>query len=185
MQAYYKVDFTPIPHYMVDEKDLIGYNKKGEKIVLKNQSAYYKAVDCNRSEKDGLFKTLGTCADMNGCVGKQWLALYAVKNEIMDPILASSLKVVVGSAEIPSGYTTGIHMVGSESAFNLNSNLYDWNNSAKSVFIYFKTDDSATSTSGSNFSGGMLALTGGAGFAAGALASALGMTLTKKKKKEA
>ena len=185
MQAYYKVDFTPIPHYMVDEKDLIGYNKKGEKIVLKNQSAYYKAVECNRTQSDEFYKTLGTCADMNGDVGKQWLALYSVKNELMDPILASSLKAVVGSAEIPAGYTTGIHMFGSESAFNLNSNLYDWNNSAKSVFVYFKTDEGAkTSTSGSNFSGGTVVLTGGAGIAIGALATALGMTATGKKKRE-
>ena len=49
---YYKVDFVPIPRYMIDEKDLIGYNSKGEKIVLKNQSAYYKAILCNRSEKE-------------------------------------------------------------------------------------------------------------------------------------
>ena len=64
----------------------------------------------------------------------------------------------------------------SDSAFNLNSNLYDWNNNATSVFIYFKTDEGAnTSTSGSNFTGGTLALTGGA------VATAFAM---KSKKKE-
>ena len=91
MQAFYNVEFTPIPHYMVDEKDIIGYNKKGEKIMLKNQSAYYKAVGCNRSESDEMYKTLGVCADMNGDVGSQWLALYSVKKDLMAPILASSL----------------------------------------------------------------------------------------------
>ena len=185
MQEYYKVDFTPIPHYMVDEKDLIGYNKKGERIVLKNQSAYYKAVESNLKKGDYKFEEIGNLADMNGCVGKQWLALYAAKNEIMDPILASSLKAVVGSAEVSAGYTTGIHMFGSESAFNLNSNLYDWNNSAKSVFVYYKTDTGAkSSASGTNFTGGTIALTGGAGIAVGALATALGMTVSNKKKKE-
>ncbi|MBP5781613.1 MAG: hypothetical protein J6X34_10340, partial [Clostridia bacterium] len=103
MKAYYNVDFTPIPHYMVDEKDLISYNKNGDKIVLKNQSAYYKAVECNRTASDEFFGILGTCADMNGDVGKQWLALYSVKNELMEPILASSLKAVVGSTQIPAG----------------------------------------------------------------------------------
>ena len=31
MKAYYNVEFSPIPHYMVDEKDIIGYNKKRRK----------------------------------------------------------------------------------------------------------------------------------------------------------
>ena len=180
MQAYYKVDFSPVPQYMIDEKDLIGFNKKGEKVVLKNQSAYYKAVECNRSETAEYYKVLGTCADMNGDVGKQWLALYSVKKELMDPILASSLKVVVGSMEIPAGYETGVHMFGTEAAFNLNSSLYDWNNSAPSVFIYFKTDDTAAGAVASNFTGGTIALAGGAGIALGALVT----TFAMKKKRD-
>jgi hypothetical protein len=181
MKEYYKVEFSPIPHYMVDEKDIIGYNSKGEKIMLKNQSAYYKAVDCNRTEADEMFKTLGTCADMNGDVGQQWLALYAVKNELMEPILASSLKVVVDSAEMPAGYKTGVHMFGSEAAFNLNSSLYDWNNSAPSVYIYFKTDDSTASTTGANFTAGSLALAGGAGLVLGAAITTIASATIKKK----
>ena len=184
MQNYYKVDFTAIPRYMVDEKDLMGYNSRGEKIVLKNQEAYYKAVESNAKKGDFKFNEIENLADMNGCVGKEWLALYFAKNRNMDPILASSLKVVVKSSEVPSGYTTGIHMFGSEAAFNLNSNLYDWNNSAPDVYVYFKTDDSVTKTSGSTFSGGFLALAGGAGLVIGSVASALGTTVTKKKKKE-
>ena len=180
MKEYYKVDFTPIPHYMVDEKDIIGYNKKGEKIMLKNQSAYYKAVDCNRNENDEMYKNLGTCADMNGDVGRQWLALYAVKNEVMEPILASSLKVVIGSTDIPAGYETGIHMFGTEAAFNLNSSLYDWNNSAPSVYVYYKTDDTAASSAGTVFTAGTLALAGGAGIALGAVITALAMKAKRK-----
>ena len=182
MQEFYNVEFTPIPHYMVDEKDIIGYNKKGEKVMLKNQSAYYKAVENNRTESDEMYKVLGTCADMNGDVGQQWLALYAVKKYLMEPILASSLKVVVGSAAIPAGYETGIHMFGTDVAFNLNSNLYDWAKDAPAVYVYFKTDDTAASTTGTNFSGGTLALTGGAGVALGAVATALAMNTAKKKK---
>ena len=179
MQAYYHVDYTAIPRYMVDEKDLIGYNRKGEKIILKNQSAYYKAVACNRTAGNEFYDVLGTCADVNGDVGKQWLALYAVKNEIMEPILASSLKVVVDSTEVPAGYQTGIHMFGADVAFNLNSSLYDWANDAPSVYVYFQTDDTAPSTAGTSFSGGTLALTGGSGIALGAAVCALAM---KKKK---
>ena len=181
MKEYYNVAFTPMPQYIIDEKDLIGYNSKGEKIVLKNQSAYYKLVDCNRTQADEMFKTLGTGADMNGDVGQQWLALYAVKKDLMQPILADSLKVVCDSVEIPAGYETGIHMFGTEAAFNLNSSLYDWNNDASSVYVYFKTDENEASTTGTSFSGGALAISGGAGIAIGAAVTALAMKSKRKK----
>ena len=187
MQEFYEVDFTPIPHYMVDEKDIIGYNKKGEKILLKNQSAYYKAVECNRTASDEVFGIFGTCADMNGDVGKQWLALYSVKNELMEPIIASSLKVIVGSTQIPAGYETGIHMFGSDAAFNLNSSLYDWNNDAPSVYVYYDTDDSADSAvdaTGANFTAGTLALSGGVGIALGAVFTGLAMKAKRKPTKK-
>ena len=181
MKAYYNVEFSPIPHYMVDEKDIVGYNKKGEKILLKNQSAYYKAVECNRTESDEFYKVLGNRADMNGDVGRQWLALYSVKKDLMEPILASSLQVVVGKVDVPAGYTTGLHMFGTEAAFNLNSSLYDWNNSATSVYVYFQTDDTVAGETGSNFTGGSLALAGGAGIALGAIVTALAMKTKRKK----
>ena len=185
---HYKVEFTPVPHYMIDEKDIVVYNEKNEKIVIKNQTAYYKVVECNRKSGDEYFDKIGTCADMNGCVNPQWLALYAQKSDASAPILASSLKVVVGSKDIPAGYTTGIHMFGNGAAFNLNNELYCWNKSAKSVFVYFKVDTAAASSSsaaGSTFSAGALALTGGAGVVAGALISALAVSAAGKKKKTA
>ena len=182
IKAYYNVEFTSIPRYMVDEKDITAYNKKGEKIVIKNQSAYYKAVECNRTANDAFYTVLGACADMNGDVGKQWLALYAVRNEAMGPILASSLKAVVNDNQLPAGYETGIHMFGSDAAFNLNSSLYDWNNDAPSVFVYFRTEDSAAGAAGANFTVGTLALSGGGGLVIGAAATAI---LMKKKKKDA
>ena len=183
MQEYYNIKMTAIPRYMVDEKDIIGYNKKGEKILLKNQSAYYKAVECNRASDSEFYNVLGKRADLNGDVGKQWLALYSVKNELMEPITASSLKAEVNPEGLPVGYTTGIHMFGSDAAFNLNSSLYDWNNDAPSIYVYFKTDDAAAGTAGTNFTGGMLALTGGAGVAVGATATAL-ILKTRKKNEE-
>ncbi len=182
MKAYYNVDFTPIPHYMVDEKDITGYNSKGEKIVLKNQSAYYKAVESNRKKGDDYFNDIGTCADMNGCVNPQWLALYAARNDAEEPILADSLKVVVGSNDVPQGYETGIHMFGESAAFNLNDKRFCWNQKAKSVMVYFKTDDTAASTTGSNFTAGSLALACGGGLVLGSVITALAMTATRKRK---
>lgn len=180
IKAHYNVEVTPIPHYMIDEKDLIGYNRKGERVVLKNQAAYYEAVRCNREVSDSNYKMLSNFADMNGDVGSQWLALYYVKNESMEPILSNSFKVVIDSKEVPAGYTKGIHMFGTDSVLNLNNALYSWNKSAKSIMVYFKTDENA-STAGSNFTTGTVAIAGGCGIIIGAVVSALGFEVKKKK----
>ena len=188
LKDYYKVDFSPIPRFMVDETGITYYNERGEKLVKENHAAYYEAVKCNRKDSDQFFNVLGDRADMNGDVGQQWLALYACKDyEEMQPILADSFRVVVGNSEIPAGYdNTGIHMFGSDSAFNLNSKLYDWNQSAKSVFVYFKIDEAAplgdASTSGSAFSAGIAAVIGVCGVGLGALVTAVAMTAVNKRK---
>ena len=190
MVDYYKVEFTPIPRYMVEEKDITAYNGHGDKIVLKNQPAYYTAVDCNRTSKDEYYGTLGTCADMNGGVGQQWLALYAQKSDVTAPIIADSLIAMVyknvNSVSVPAGYTTGIHMFGSGAAFNLNNELYDWNKDAPCVMVFFRTDSgSSANTAASNFSTGSLAVAGGAGLVLGALISGFAVKAAGKKKKAA
>ena len=178
----YKVSYTPIPKFMIDEKDLIGYNSRGERIVLKNQAAYYRAVLCNRSKGAEFYNSLGNVADLNGCVGQQWLALYTEKDEKKSPILASSLKAVTHSDEIPAGYTTGIHMFGTDAAENLNNPLYVWNSSAPKVFVYFKTEDMNASALASNFTVGTLALSGAAGIAFGAAITALATKASGKRR---
>ena len=40
MMAYYKVDFVPIPKYIVDRADITATNSKGETVMIKNQTAY-------------------------------------------------------------------------------------------------------------------------------------------------
>ena len=185
MHDFYKVDFTPIPRYMVDEKDLVSYNKKGERIILKNQSAYYKAVESTMRKGDFKFDEIGNLADLNGCVGRQWLALYAAKTSAEDPILAGSFKVVVGSSNIPAGYETGLHMFGSSAAFNLNDSHFDWNDDADSVYVYFQRDDAPLSTAGTGFSGGTLAVGVAAGLAVGVLGTVLFGTVNKRRKAKA
>ena len=183
MEDYYKTKFTPIPRYMVDEKDITGYNRKGEKIVIKNQAAYYKAVKCNRTAADEKYSEIGEFADLNGDVGAQWLALYAASNSNEQPILADSLIAVVNDKDVPAGYQTGIHMFGSDVAFNLNTYPYDWNKSAPSVMVYFKRDDTPQKTA-ANFTGGMLALASGGGILLGAVITMIGITLPKKKEEK-
>jgi hypothetical protein len=182
---YYNVEYSPIPKYIVDEKDITAYNNKGEKIVIKNQAAYYKVVETTRGESDEWFKILGASGDLNGTVGRQWLALYAARNENETPILASSLKVVVGSDDVPTDYTTGIHMFGSDAAYNLNNTQLVWNNDAKSTYVYFGVEDaSGAGTAGSSFSAGYFILAGVIGLLAGA-AITIGVSFGLKKKKNA
>ena len=182
MVNHYKVEFTPIPRYMVDEKDITAYNANGDKIVIKNQSAYYKAALCNRKDGDDYYSVVGDVGDLNGDVGQQWLALYTERNENKDPILADSFKIST-SEQIPAGYEKGIHMFGSSAAENLNNPLYVWNSSAPKVYVYFKLDAGA-STMGSSFTRGAVALSGVSGLALGALAAALIMSVARKKKKK-
>ena len=194
---YYSVEYTPIPKYMVDEKDITAYNAKGEKIVIKNLAAYYKAVETNRAADDEWFEILGTSSDLNGTVGQQWLALYAAKNSSMNPIIASSLKAVVGNTDVPSDYSTGIHMFGSDAAYNVNSTQFVWNNDAPSVFVYFNVDGNTSgngklddnvnghTTPKSDFPAGYFILGIVIGLAVGALATvAVVAVINKKKTKE-
>ena len=134
---------------------------------------------------DYKFDEIGNLADLNGCVGKQWLALYAAKTTAEEPILANSLKVVINSAEIPSGYETGLHMFGSSAAFNLNDSHFDWNDDADSVYVYFQRDDAPLSTAGTGFSGGTLAVGVAAGLAVGVLGTVLFGTVNKRRKAKA
>lgn len=109
------------------------------------------------------------------------------------PIVADSLKVVVGSADVPADYTTGIHLFGSDAAFNLNNSQLVWNNEAKSVYVYYTVDETAANASmnkennagmtGSVTTSGFIVLAGVGGLALGAIGTFCIMALMKKKKK--
>ena len=179
-----------IPHYMVDETSITYTNERGEKLVKPNQAAYYEAVTCFRKEGDKQYKALGNCADLNGDVGREWLALYWAKDlNTGKPIIASSLFVQVGKPGLPEGYTKGIHMFGSGGAANLVNDFYCWNDDVNGIYVFYKTDDTvkpdantAPGAAGSAFTGGNLIIAGGTGLAVGALISGFATAAAKKKK---
>jgi hypothetical protein len=192
MKEYYRVDFVPIPKYIVEEADITATNEKGEKVMIKNQTAYYKAVSCNRTDGSSNVEKknheiLLDRADLNGDVGKQWLALYSVKYENGMPILADSLKFKLGKGGAPEGYTTGIHMFGEEAVQNLTdaskSMPLCYNDPNEGTYIFFKRDTAKTAA-GSLFSGGSLALGGVIGLAVGGLLTFTVIQLANKKKKK-
>ena len=190
---YYNVDFAPIPKYIVDEVDITATNEKGEKVMIQNQTAYYKAVLCNRTagssdiEKEN-YDILLDRNDLNGDVGKQWLALYSVKYENGTPILADSLKFVNGSSDLPEGYTTGVHRFGEKGAFNLTSKYYCYNDPNNGTYLFFRNAASTVkdiaAATGSMFSGGSLAIGAAGGLIVGFVV-ALMITKAAKKKEEA
>ena len=192
MLEYYKVEFVPIPKYIVDEVDITATNEKGEKVMIQNQTAYYKSVLCNRTEgetdveKKNL-EILRDRSDLNGDVGKQWLALYSVKYENGMPILADSFKVRMGNTDLPEGYSTGIHRFGEKSAFNLTSKYYCYNDPNNGTYVFFKNDNAtvkALTAAGSLFSGGSIMIGVGIGLVAGSVITVIIMKAVSKKKKE-
>jgi hypothetical protein len=191
MMAYYKVDFVPIPKYIVDRADITATDQKGNPVMIQNQTAYYKSVLCNRTDGSSDLEKknheiLKDRNDLNGDVGMQWLSLYSVKYKSGMPILADSLKVKMGKGDAPEGYTTGIHRFGEQNAFNLTSKLYCYNDPNDGTYIFFKNETSTVkdlSTTGSAFSGGSLAIGAVLGIAVGVGFTML-FTVASKKRKE-
>ncbi len=182
---YYQVEYTPIPKYIVEETD-ITEEIDGIKTVKRNDSAYYQVAECNRKPTDEFYDVLQNYADLNGDVGKQWLALYYVRQEGHAPIMADSLKVVKGPSVIPSGYTElGIHNFETTNAFNLTSAYYCYNDATNGTYVYFKVDESVlskASVAGSNFSTGTGFLFAGIGAVVGAgIGIAVMLVLAKRK----
>ncbi len=192
MKAFYKVEFTTIPKYIVDRADITAKNAKGQEIMIKNQTAYYKAVLCNRTAGSSAFEKknyeiLKDRNDLNGDVGMQWLSLYSVKYENGTPILADSLKLKMGNGDMPEGYTNGIHRFGEKDVvFNLTSKLFCYNDPSEGTYVFFKNDTSTVkdlTAAGSSFSGGSLALGIGAGAIVGCALTLLLLKVNNKKKK--
>ena len=188
---YYKVNFSPIPKYIVEEADITAKNEKGETIMIRNQTAYYKVVSCNRKQGSSNvekknFEILKDRNDLNGDVGKQWLSLYSVKYKNGAPILADSLKMQWGS-KLPDGYSTGIHRFGEKAAFNLTSLFYCYNDPNEGTYVYYKHDNAFVkdlTAAASVFSGGSIALGAVLGLIVGGGVMLL-LTFSVRKRKEA
>ena len=181
VMSYYNVKYAPMPLYIVDEADITATADDGTKTVIRNDAAYYTAVLTNAARTDDDLKAMLSYADLNGDKGKEWLGLYSAKTG-GDPILADSLKVVTGTSSVPDGYSTGIHMFGSDAAFNLTDSRYCYNDDANGVYAYFKRD--AAPVVGSVFTSGSTALVGGLCLAAGVALGAGGMYLCGKRRRE-
>ena len=137
LKAYYNADMDlyPIPDRMVDE----GENSNGEKTYT-----YYKAVQSNRVEKgytEGR-EALANNADLNGDLGKEWLALYYTKDASAgNPIIVSDVSgftVVKGQEATPEGMTA-LTIFDQESPVNLTNEEWVWNDVNGGLYLYYST----------------------------------------------
>ncbi len=140
LNNYYTVEFKTIPQHLINERDDVYETGANGKQTLKlNAYAFYDAVPCNRTEKSGDWEKLKNYGDLNGDVGRQWIALYTTKNpDLGEPILASSLKTVVGSADLPTGYEEGLKLSGAKTFLNLTDDHYTYNNSTGGIYLYWQ-----------------------------------------------
>ena len=146
MIDYYNRELTPIPSMMVhtyqDEAD-------GQ------QFCYYYAATCNRNEVGMEYDTLNVNGDLNGDVGKEWLALYYTKDpHVGKPILADNF-TAGSNMQSPAG-TMALSLFNNAASLNLVDEAYVFSGSADPIYLYFKTDN--VSYTGSTFSGGTLAI---------------------------
>ena len=111
--------------------------------------------------------------------------------------MADSFKVQFGKADLPDGYSAGIHRFGEKAAFNLTSKYYCYSDPNEGTYVFFKNEEATVkeltqtntannaATTGSMFSGGSLAIGAIAGLALVILLTVLVMVSTKKRKNDA
>ena len=182
LSTQYDIEYTPGPAVVYDTISFNRYNENGERISVDSKPIRYKACTCEREDED--YKdALGDKSDLNGDVGKQWLILYATKDQALDPILADSFKVQYGNNNLPAGYKTGLHLFGTTGAVDLNNKDFCWDHGKDGIWVFFKRDTGASVT-GSVFSNGTVALIGVGGAIFGAAITAVAMTVSRKRKAE-
>ncbi len=181
MNEYYNAEFTPIPSHMVNEAT----NDSDEKVYT-----YYDAVKCNRVDAGMVTdasKILGDFGDINGDVGRQWVALYTTKDKAAgDPIVTNGLNVQYESSSIPKESSTALSMFGEDSAQNLtNKQLgYTYADGKSGIYLFYNVDESAFA--GSVFSdNSYILISVAAAIVVGVAAFFAGESVQKKKVREA
>ncbi len=177
MKEYYKSDFTPIPMYMVNES----VNENDEKVFT-----YYTAVKCNRSDMGMITdesEILDDIGDINGDVGRQWVALYTTKDQSAGYPLTTDFTVQYENTNIPDR-KSALSMFAENTAQNLTNskNGYTYSDSKNGIYMFYGTDDSAYA--GSIFSNTTYVLIGGSITAFIAVILAVVTNIIKKKKKK-
>ncbi len=139
LKDYYNAEFTPIPMHMVDES----VNDNDEKVYT-----YYTAVKCNRVEAGMVTdanRLLEDYGDINGDVGRQWVALYISHDKAAGDPITTVPVVRYESCEIPKGSSMALSMFGENAAQNLtNKQLgYTYADGMDGIYMFYNVDENA------------------------------------------
>ena len=175
LKAYYNAEFTPIPLHMVNQAT----NDKDEKVYT-----YYNAVKCNRVAANMVTdsnKLLGDFGDLNGDVGRQWVALYTTTDKAAGNPITTDFVVQYNDTNIPND-TVALSMFGESVAQNLTNKKmgYTYADGKSGIYLFYGTHTSVFA--GSVFTNGIYALCGAGALVICAVAVTLIVKANKKKK---
>lgn len=164
LKAYYNVDFSPIPMHMVHQ----GVNENDEKVFT-----YYTAVTCNRQEAqmaDQRTSMLKGFGDINGDVGKQWVALYTTTDKAAGNPITADFVIQYGNSNVPD-QSTALSLFGDKTAQNLTNSKggFTYADNKNGIYLFYNTD--STVFAGSAISSGIYALIAGGSLIVFAVAS--------------
>ena len=143
LYKYYNQDYTPIPDKIVHEST----DDKG-----RTRYTVYYATLCNRTAQGFGKDNLGDNGDMNGDVGKQWLALYTTKDRAAGDPITADIIAQKGSSKPPADKATGIRLFGKSDTVNIVSTDYVYNDSFKGLYIFSGTYKDGSEKSGTDTS---------------------------------
>ena len=127
---YYHQEMKPIPRIMVSESS----DEKG-----RSKYTYYENVHCNRAEQGFKNDKLGDYGDMNGDVGKQWLALYTTKDKAAGDPITADIIAQKGSNKAPADKEAAIRLFGKSDSLNIVSEEFGYNDGLNGLYIFTGT----------------------------------------------
>ena len=178
LKEFYNAEFTPIPSNMVNQS----VDENDKKVYT-----YYKAVKCNREAQKMVTDStelLGDYGDINGDVGRQWVALYTTKDKAAGNPITADFTVQIGNSDLPND-SMALSIFCESVAQNLTNKKagYTYADSNDGIYLFYGTDESAFA--GSAISNGMYALIGGSvAIVVAVVAYFLGVNTEKKKLKK-
>ena len=130
MYQYYHQDMQPVPRIIVSESS----DEKGRAAYT-----YYSCTKCNRAAQGFANDEMGDHGDMNGDVGKQWLALYTTKDKAAGEEITADIIAQKGSNRFPVDKGTSIRLFGQNDSLNIVSEEYGYNDGLKGLYIFSGT----------------------------------------------
>ena len=129
--------------HMVDES----VNDKDEKTYT-----YYTVVRCNRVDAGMVTaqnELLEDYGDLNGDVGRQWVALYTTKDKTAGNPVTTEFKVQYDNTNLPSEECTALSMFDENVAQNLTNEQagYTYDDDKDGIYLFFNTDKNAFAAS--------------------------------------